>query len=45
MYHAIQTLSKWIRGRHTEVLEDILGAIALFAMLFIGLFFAAALGG
>ena len=45
MYHAIETLSKWIRGRRTEVLEDILGAFALFAMLFIGLFFAAALGG
>ena len=35
MYHAIDTLIKWCRGRQTTVLEDILGGIALFAMLFI----------
>tara|TARA_R100001129_G_scaffold173240_2_gene144492 strand:+ start:439 stop:564 length:126 start_codon:yes stop_codon:yes gene_type:complete len=35
MYHAIETLIKWCRGRQTTVLEDFLGGIALFAMLFI----------
>jgi hypothetical protein len=35
MFHAIETLIKWCRGRQTTVLEDILGGIALFAMLFI----------
>ena len=35
MYHAIETLIKWCRGRQTTVLDDILGAVALFAMLFI----------
>jgi hypothetical protein len=37
MFHAIETLIKWCRGRQTTVLEDILGGIALFAMLFIAL--------
>ena len=35
MYHAIDTLIKWCRGQQTSVLEDILGGVALFAMLFI----------
>jgi hypothetical protein len=35
MFHAIETLIKWCRGRQTTVLEDILGGVALFAMLFI----------
>ncbi len=35
MYHAIETLIKWCRGRQTTVLDDVLGGIALFAMLFI----------
>ena len=35
MYHAIETLIKWCRGRQTKVLDDVLGGIALFAMLFI----------
>jgi hypothetical protein len=35
MYHAIETLIKWCRGRQTTVLDDILGGIALFAMLLI----------
>jgi len=35
MYHAIETLIKWCRGQSTSVLEDILGGVALFAMLFI----------
>ena len=35
MYHAIETLIKWCRGRQTTVLDDVLGAVALFAMLFI----------
>jgi len=35
MYHAIETLIKWCRGHKTTVLDDILGGIALFAMLFI----------
>ena len=35
MFDAIETLIKWCRGRQTTVLEDILGGIALFAMLFI----------
>ena len=37
MFHAIETLIKWCRGRQTTVLEDILGCIVLFAMLFIAL--------
>tara|TARA_S200002703_G_C3686756_1_gene210874 strand:+ start:527 stop:652 length:126 start_codon:yes stop_codon:yes gene_type:complete len=37
MFHAIETLIKWCRGRQTTVLDDILGGIALFAMLFITL--------
>jgi len=35
MYHAIDTLIKWCRGQSTSVLEDVLGGVALFAMLFI----------
>jgi hypothetical protein len=35
MYHAIETLIKWCRGQSTSVLSDILGGVALFAMLFI----------
>jgi hypothetical protein len=35
MFHAIETLIKWCRGRQTTVLEDVLGCVALFAMLFI----------
>lgn len=35
MYHAIETLIKWCRGQQTSVLSDILGGVALFAMLFI----------
>ena len=35
MYHAIDTLIKWCRGQWTSVLSDILGGVALFAMLFI----------
>ena len=35
MYHGIETLLKWVRGNYTSMLEDILGAVALFAMLFI----------
>jgi len=35
MYHAIETLIKWCRGHSTSVLGDILGGVALFAMLFI----------
>ena len=35
MFHAIETLIKWCRGRQTTVLDDILGGITLFAMLFI----------
>jgi hypothetical protein len=35
MFHAIETLIKWCRGRPTTVLEDVLGGVALFAMLFI----------
>jgi len=35
MYHGIETLIKWVRGNYTSTLEDILGAVALFAMLFI----------
>jgi len=35
MYHGIETLIKWVRGNYTSMLEDILGAVALFAMLFI----------
>jgi len=35
MYHAIDTLIKWCRGQSTSVLADVLGGIALFAMLFI----------
>jgi hypothetical protein len=37
MFHAIETLIKWCRGRQTTVLDDVLGGIALFAMLFITL--------
>jgi len=37
MYHAIDTLIRWIKRRPTTVLGDILGGIALFAMLFIAL--------
>ena len=37
MYHAIETLIKWCRGRMTSVLSDILGGVALFAMLFLAL--------
>lgn len=35
MYHAIDTLIKWCRGQSTSVLSDVLGGVALFAMLFI----------
>ena len=35
MYHAIETLIKWCRGQRTSVLEDMLGGVALVAMLFI----------
>jgi len=35
MYHAIDTLIKWCRGQSTSVLADVLGGVALFAMLFI----------
>ena len=35
MFHAIETLIKWCRGRQTTVLDDVLGGIALFAMLLI----------
>jgi len=35
MYHAIETLIKWCRGQSTSVLSDVLGGVALFAMLFI----------
>jgi hypothetical protein len=35
MFHAIETLIKWCRGRQTTVLDDVLGGIALFGMLFI----------
>ena len=37
MYHAIETLIKWCRGRPTTVLGDILGGVTLFAMLFLAL--------
>ena len=37
MYHAIETLIKWCRGQRTSVLEDMLGGVALFAMLFLAL--------
>lgn len=37
MYHAIETLIRWINRKPTTVLEDILGGVALFAMLFIAL--------
>jgi hypothetical protein len=37
MYHAIETLIKWCRGQQTSVLSDILGGVALFAMLFLAL--------
>ena len=35
MYHAIETLIKWCRGRQTTVLDDVLGCIVLFAILFV----------
>jgi len=35
MYHAIETLIKWCRGQSTSVLGDVLGGVALFALLFI----------
>jgi hypothetical protein len=35
MYHAIETLTRWIQRKPTTVLGDILGGVALFAMLFI----------
>jgi len=34
MYHAIETLTRWIQRKPTTVLGDILGGITLFAMLF-----------
>jgi hypothetical protein len=37
MYHAIDTLIKWCRGQWTSVLGDVLGGVALFAMLFLAL--------
>jgi len=37
MYHAIDTLIRWINRKPTTVLGDILGGVALFAMLFIAL--------
>lgn len=37
MYHAIETLIRWIQGKYTSPLDDILGGVALFAMLFIAL--------
>jgi len=40
MYHAIETLIRWINRKPTTTLEDILGGVALFAifaMLFIAL--------
>jgi len=38
MIHAIQTLINWIQGRPSSALEDLLGGIALFVILFAGLF-------
>ena len=35
MYHAIETLTRWIQRKPTTILGDILGGVALFAMLFI----------
>jgi len=37
MYHAIETLIRWINRKPTTTLEDILGGVALFVMLFIAL--------
>ena len=37
MYHAIDRLIKWCRGQSTSVLSDVLGGVALFAMLFLAL--------
>ena len=37
MYHAIDTLTRWIQRKPTTVLGDILGGVALFAMLFLAL--------
>ena len=38
MFHAIQTLISWIQGRPTSALEDLLAGIALFLILFAGIF-------
>jgi hypothetical protein len=38
MFHAIQTLINWIQGRPSSALEDLLGGIALFVILFAVIF-------